>query len=121
MKTWTDEMVALPGAESDTALDDRWGMSRMTVARKRHSFAIEPYDLKQGGFQRETLFRWSPESLALLGQETDATVANQLGITRCSVYKMRVQMRLPLAKWALRVYFLPSEAVTLLVNCATPS
>ncbi len=25
MKTWTDEMVALPGAESDTALDDRWG------------------------------------------------------------------------------------------------
>lgn len=46
MKIWTDEMIALLGTESDTALGDRWGMSRMTVARKRQSSAIEPYDLK---------------------------------------------------------------------------
>ncbi len=42
MKTWTDEMIALLGTESDTALGDRWGMSRMTVARKRQTLAIAP-------------------------------------------------------------------------------
>lgn len=114
MKTWTDEMVALLGAESDTALAHRSDMSCMTVARRQHSLAIKPYDPKQGGFQRETLCRWSPESLALLGHETDATGASQLGITRCSVYKTRVQMRLSPARRAPRVYFLPPEAVPLL-------
>jgi len=114
MKIWTDEMIALLGTESDTALGDRWGMSRMTVARKRQTLAIAPYDLKQGGFQRETLFRWSPENLALLGQEPDATVARRLGISRRAVYLMRLRQGLAPAKRAPRVYSLPPAAVPLL-------
>ena len=114
MKIWTDEMIALLGTESDTALGDRWGMSRMTVARKRQSLAIAPYDLKQGGFQRETLFRWSPENLALLGKEPDATVARRLGISRRAVYLMRLRQGLAPAKRAPRVYSLPPAAVPLL-------
>lgn len=114
MKIWTDEMLALLGTESDTALGDRWGMSRMTVARKRQSLAIAPYDLKQGGFQRKTLFRWSPENLALLGQEPDATVARRLGISRRAVYLTRLRQGLAPAKRAPRVHSLPPEAVPLL-------
>lgn len=102
-------MIALLGTESDTALGDRWGMSRMTVARKRQSLAIEPYDLKQGGFQRETLFRWSPENLALLGQEPNATVAS-----RRTVYLASLRQGLAPAKRAPRLYSLPPKAVPLL-------
>ncbi len=107
-------MLALLGTESDTALGDRWGMSRMTVARKRQSLEIASYDLKRGGFQRETLFRWSPENLTLLGKEPDATVARRLGISRRAVYKMRLRQGLPAAKRAPRVHSLPHEAVPLL-------
>lgn len=114
MKTWTDEMLALLGTESDNALGDRWDMSRMTVARKRQSLAIASYDLKRGGFQRETLFRWSPENLALIGQESGATVARRLGISRRAVYLMRLRQGLAPAKRAPRVYTLPPEAVPLL-------
>lgn len=62
----------------------------MTVAGKRQSLAIAPYNLQQGGFQRETLFRWSPENIALLGKEPDAIVARRLGISRRAVYRMRL-------------------------------
>lgn len=121
MKIWTDEMIALLGAESDTALGDRWGMSRMTVARKRQTLAIAPYDLKQGGFQRETLFRWSPENLALLGQEPDATVARRLGISRRAVYLIRLRQGLAPAKRAPRVYTLPRRPCRSWASCETPS
>lgn len=114
MKAWTDEMLALLGTESDTALGDRWAMSRMTVARKRQSLEIAPYDLKQAGFNGETLFRWSPESLALIGEEPDATVAKKLGINRRAVYKMRTSLALAPAKRAPRSHVLPPDALPLL-------
>lgn len=107
-------MLALLGTESDTALGNRWSMSRMTVARKRQSLEIASYDLKRGGFNGETLFRWSLESLALIGKEPDAIVAKRLGINRRAVYKMRLSQGLAPAKRAPRVHALPPEAVLLL-------
>lgn len=107
-------MIALLGTQSDTALGDRWGMSRMTVARKRQSLEIAAYDLRQGGFQRETLFRWTPQTLALLGEEPDATLARRLGISRRAVYKMRLRQGREPSERAQRVYTLPPEAVPLL-------
>ncbi len=76
--------------------------------------AIASCDLKQGGFQRETLFRWSPENPALLGKEPDATFAGRLGISRRAVYLMRLRQRLAPAKRAPRMHTLPPEAVPLL-------
>ncbi len=114
MKTWTDEMLAQLGTESDTAFGDRWAMSRMTVARKRQALKIAPYDFKQGGFNGETLFRWSPDSIALIGEEPDATVAKRLGINRRAVYKMRLNQGRAPAKRAPRVHTLPPEAIPLL-------
>ena len=111
IKTRMDEMLALLGTESDTFLGDHWGMSRMTVAGKRQSLAIAPYNLKQGGFQRETLFRWSPEHIALLGKESDAIVGRRLGISRRAVYRMRLIQKLAPAKRAPRVHTLPPEAI----------
>ena len=104
-------MLTLLGTESDTALGDRWGMSRMTVTRRRQALAIAPYDLKQAGFQGEMLFRWTTENLALLGKEPDAIVARRLGISRRAVYKMRLRQGLAPAKRAPRVQTLPPEAV----------
>ncbi|MNF11982.1 hypothetical protein D3C80_2133410 [compost metagenome] len=55
------------------------------MVAQRKALGIASLTEKQGG-----VFAWTPEAVALLGTASDAKVAEQLGLTRLTVYNARL-------------------------------
>ena len=86
---WTPEMLAALGQDSDAAVAARFGLSKASVVAKRLSVHAALGQAAPGRGSRAA-FDWTPQALALLGTDSDAAVAQQLGLSRLTVYNARV-------------------------------
>ena len=97
---WTDEMLALLGKEVDAELARRWGISKASVIAKRQELEIAPAAATGTNTGSSKRFEWTPEAVALLGQQSDAKVAELLGLSRLTVYNARVARGIPAGRAA---------------------
>ena len=97
---WTDEMLALLGKEVDAELARRWGISKASVIAKRQELEIAPAAATGTTKGSSTRFEWTPEAVALLGEKSDAKVAELLGLSRLTVYNARVARGIPAGRAA---------------------
>lgn len=119
MIVWTEEMLSLLGKDTDHALAERFGISNMTVARKRNELQIPIYEWRASGVRYQSLFKWTPESIARLGKEPDLLIAQSLGISRQAVYIKRKSLKIKAPRQrAPRVNRLPVDAIPLLGTCS---
>ena len=97
---WTDEMLALLGKEVDAELARRWGISKASVIAKRQELEIAPAAATGTTTGSSKRFEWTPEAVALLGKQSDAKVAELLGLSRLTVYNARVARGIPAGRAA---------------------
>ena len=97
---WTDEMLALLGKEVDAELARRWGISKASVIAKRQELEIAPAAATGTITGSSKRFEWTPEAVALLGKQSDAKVAELLGLSRLTVYNARVARGIPAGRAA---------------------
>ena len=97
---WTDEMLALLGKEVDAELARRWGISKASVIAKRQELEIAAAAAAGTNTGSSKRFEWTPEAVALLGQQSDAKVAELLGLSRLTVYNARVARGIPAGRAA---------------------
>ena len=99
---WTDDMLASLGKEVDAELARRWGISKASVIAKRQGLEIAPAVATgaAGSSARPTRFEWTTEAVALLGKQSDAKVAELLGLSRLTVYNARVSRGIPAGRAA---------------------
>ena len=97
---WTDEMLAVLGKEVDAELARRWGISKASVIAKRQELEIAPAAATGTNTGSSMRFEWTPEAVALLGQQSDAKVAELLGLSRLTVYNARVARGIPAGRAA---------------------
>ncbi|MCG7374208.1 hypothetical protein [Pseudomonas luteola] len=92
---WTEEILALLGKATDASIARRLGVSSMTVQRKREQLGIPRRQVSMVSSDRSVEFSWTAESLALLGVESDASVASKLGLNRKGVWAKRTSLGIP--------------------------
>ena len=99
---WTDDMLASLGKEVDAELARRWGISKASVIAKRQELEIAPAAATgaAGSSVRPARFEWTPDAVALLGKQSDAKVAELLGLSRLTVYNARVSRGIPAGRAA---------------------
>ncbi|QNP48752.1 hypothetical protein [Diaphorobacter aerolatus] len=85
---WTDGMLARLGTQVDAELAQAWGISKASVIAKRQALSIPA--TAAGRSATAQRFGWTPEAVALLGTESDAKIAERLGLSRLTVYNARV-------------------------------
>lgn len=100
---WTPEMIALLGTNTDRAIAAVLGVNHRSVFRKRRLLGIaphvEPMQKEQPGFA------WTPETVALLGTQSERQIAKRLGISAASVHNKRREL-------GIRSYRPPQERIT---------
>lgn len=91
---WAPEAVALLGTQPDAAVAQQLGISKASVVAKRGELGIASVSSSSSGGGS---FQWSDTAVALLGTASDAKVAQQLGLSRLTVYNARVARQIPAA------------------------
>lgn len=84
---WTPEMIAVLGTDADRAIAAALGVDHRSVFRKRRLLGIPPH---VAPMQKEKPgFAWTPETLALLGTQSERQIAKRLGISAATVHNKR--------------------------------
>ncbi len=88
---WTEEEIASLGADNDSVIAERLGVSRHVVENKRRRLGIPGL-----------VDRWSPEEVALLGTAKDREIAVRLGKRTAAVRKKRELLGIEpfVARWS---------------------
>ena len=97
---WTQAMLDALGHSTDAELAARWGISKASVIAKRQELEIAPAAATGTNTGSSKRFEWTPEAVALLGQQSDAKVAELLGLSRLTVYNARVARGIPAGRAA---------------------
>jgi hypothetical protein len=92
---WTEDVLAQLGKATDASIARSLGVSSMTVQRKREQLGIPRRKVSMISSDRSVEFSWTAESLALLGAESDASVAAKLGLNRKGVWAKRTSLGIP--------------------------
>lgn len=85
---WTDSMLARLGTEVDADLAREWGISKASVIARRQELGIAAIGAAAGA--KGQPFDWTDSAVALLGTDSDVRIAEQLGLSRLSVYNARM-------------------------------
>ena len=84
---WSAHALALLGTMADAELAQQLGISKASVVARRMQAGVASVTVtKHAG----AAFAWTDEAVALLGTAADAKVAEQLGLSRLTVYNARV-------------------------------
>lgn len=86
---WTEEDIARLGKTTDRELAEQLGIQPMCVTAKRRQMGIESFKETSG---LKTSRVWTEREIALMGTKTDVEVARELGISKVTVQKKRVQL-----------------------------
>lgn len=94
MSKMTTTKVKLLGTKPDHILAYEWGMARSTVFLNRVKAGIKPFKA----------YRWTDETIALLGTMSDVDLSNKLDIDIQQVFykrnKLKIAAYLKIYKWA---------------------
>lgn len=119
MIVWTEEMLSHLGKETDQRLAERYGISNMTVARKRQALEIPVCEWRAAGVKYQKLFKWTPEFIAQLGKKPDMQIAQALGVSRQAVYVKRKSLKIAACtERGPRMNRLHPDALPLLGTCS---
>jgi hypothetical protein len=88
---WTDRMIQLLGTDIDSRVAMRLRLPEHSVRQKRQRMNIPSFG--GGPEQRHArAFVWMKQKIALLGTDSDRTIAERLGTTRGVVARKRTQL-----------------------------
>jgi hypothetical protein len=86
---WNDEWNALLGTDTDTALAERFMVSKLTVLMHRRKMGVKAAD--RAGLHARA---WTKEEDALLGTMIDPQAAEKLGVSSQLVAKRRQALKI---------------------------